>query len=304
MIARRPNNGGAELVVLNKALAIMVAIGTLVGHSRAEGTNYTSIQSGSWRDQQSWWPVGVPMCGDTVTIQNGHTIEVDQEEEATALTVLTGGQLNLIAYEGCAGTLTICAAGTGSFAVDTADGVALVGDGSELRFEQSVTIGGTGSIQGLENDSAVVLMTSAERDVTLTSLIAIHGALSIKESGAGKGFFYNAGGVTADLPGQTLQLHASLDGVVDIPSSCTGPLWSVVAAGAVLRFATGADLEGAFRVGPGTLDVDAPVHTDGKLTFASGGAITPAPFACFSYGGHCGNCQLFPWQICSPARCH
>ncbi len=289
----------------NKMRGIMVAIGTLVGQPVAGATNYVSAGSGSWRDQQKWYPIGVPGCGDTVTIQNGHTIQVDDAQQITTVIVQSGGRLNLVAHEASAGQLTFCATGTGYLVIDTVDGVDLRDSGTQLRFEESLTIDGKGSLRGRESDAALVLLSSdAAADVVLTSMVRIHGALVIKETGGGEGYFYNVGGVSADAPGRTLELHSSLDGVADTNGSCFAPLWSVVASGAVLRFGTPAYLEGDFRVGPGTLEVAAPVHTDGRLVFASGGVIIPHPPACFSYGGHCGGCQLFPWIVCLPVRCH
>ncbi len=290
----------------NKMRGIMVAIGTLVGQTVAGATNYVSAGSGFWRDQQNWYPIGIPGCGDTVTIQNGHTIEVDDAQQVTSVTVQSGGQLNLVASDASGGQLTFCAAGTPSLAVYTLNGVDLRDSGTALRFEKSLTIAGTGSVRGRASDAAMVLLTGdAAQDVVLTSTILIHGALVIKEAGGGDGFFYNIGGVSADAPGKVLELHPSLDGVGDISGgACIAPMWTAMASGAVLRFGTPANLAGDFRVGPGTLDIDAPVHTDGRLTFASGGVIIPHPPACFSYGGHCGGCQLFPWVVCLPVRCH
>jgi hypothetical protein len=41
------------------------------------GTKVSNVASGNWSDANSWLPVGVPTNTDNVTIQDGHTITID-----------------------------------------------------------------------------------------------------------------------------------------------------------------------------------------------------------------------------------
>ena len=54
--------------------------------------NFISAQSGNW-DTEATWGAGHPIAGDTVTIQNTHTVTLDSAAACTTLTIDGSGVL-------------------------------------------------------------------------------------------------------------------------------------------------------------------------------------------------------------------
>ena len=51
---------------------------------------YTTSQTGDWSTDATWGGSGHPVAGDTVTIQNGHTVTLDSATACTNLTIDSG----------------------------------------------------------------------------------------------------------------------------------------------------------------------------------------------------------------------
>lgn len=283
----------------------------------AVGAEYRSAATGNWHAAVSWevlvggtWQPATtpPACGDTATILNGHVIIVNcTSSSISGLVVAAGGGLEI---DGCSSTqravLTVCGSGPEpSVSIAPTDGLQLMDRYSELRLEATTTISGSGSLKGLDSDAVIAIAPSAGTDVTLTSSVTIHGALTIRAIGGGDGFFVNAHKVWADKAGEAITLDSSLAGITDTPvvDPCGFFRWEVSTAHAILRFDRGSeDLAGSFWVGPGRLVLDEDVKTTGNLMFKHGGIIRPSllPPACFWFGGHCDGSDCPCPRVCSP----
>jgi hypothetical protein len=54
---------------------------------------YTSLVSGNWNDDNTWSGAGIPVAGDVVTIQGGHTVTLTADAACTSVTI--NGSLNI-----------------------------------------------------------------------------------------------------------------------------------------------------------------------------------------------------------------
>ncbi len=48
---------------------------------------YTSVGSGNWNDDNTWSGAGIPVAGDAVTIQGGHTVTLTADAACTSATI-------------------------------------------------------------------------------------------------------------------------------------------------------------------------------------------------------------------------
>ncbi len=288
--------GHSRKVGVGFALVALLLWAAASAHARPNDVYQSKVAAGMWRWVSSWnvmsggmWvpATTVPDAGDTVSIRSNHVITVDDQQAVTALTIDANGRLDIEGNDATA-RLTMSSVGSPALVINQEDGLRLMNDGAELRFESSLTITGSllGSIQGWHDDARIVLAPEDDGTMTLETHVAIHGALTIKRIGGGDGHFVNGKAVKADKAGLGITLHASLASITDWGGGCD--VWRVSATSARLVFKRSAtQLIGGFHVGPGTLLVQAPVVTTGDLRFKSGGVILPSPSASFKFSGQC-----------------
>ncbi len=286
---------------------IAVTLGTLVLARHVEATDFVSNvnPSGDWNVPDSWNPKGIPAAGDKVTIVSGDTITLTDDRSALSLFVNPGGQFNVAGSDKAIGVLTLGEGGTPHLDIRSPEGVWLLGPDAAIRFAASTTITGSGAIRGFSGTAALVIAPPQNQRVTLTCLVPIRGALTIRKDGSGAGHFLNYRSVEADQEGGVLALDSSLDRIADSFALCSGARWRVSAEGAALRFDRGAiGLQSAFLVGPGTLEVNQTVVTLGSLGIGNGGAIVPGSSACFFFVGRCNlACPLIVSPVCDAVTC-
>ena len=158
--------------------------------------NFTSKASGDWEDTglTTWNELNSPIAGDTVTIQNGHTVTLDVPGVCATLTIDTGGVLTdatnnqgLTVSERTQveGTLllgtTACSFGSGyttEYALEVGDGGVINGGSGNWTV---------GSLQ-CQHNTATLTMTSGictidSTRVTAYSLIILAGATFDNNSG-------------------------------------------------------------------------------------------------------------------------
>ncbi|MDQ3049804.1 MAG: T9SS type A sorting domain-containing protein [Bacteroidota bacterium] len=68
----------------------------LVYGNQTFATNRVSTSSGDFSKPGTWSPTGIPVPGDQLTIQNGHTVTIDTICSAGQLTVANGGRLDFM----------------------------------------------------------------------------------------------------------------------------------------------------------------------------------------------------------------
>ncbi len=62
--------------------------------NQAFSVNRVSLTSGNFSQPGTWSPAGIPVAGDQLTIQNGHTVTVDAQCVSGQLTIANGGKIN------------------------------------------------------------------------------------------------------------------------------------------------------------------------------------------------------------------
>lgn len=82
-----------RLLVFVLATLFVVAPGMWAVQRRGVAAIYTSSQSGSWASASTWGGAGVPGCADSVTINSGHTVTLDNTRCSANLTI--NGTLDL-----------------------------------------------------------------------------------------------------------------------------------------------------------------------------------------------------------------
>jgi hypothetical protein len=273
-----------------------------VAQARPDDT-YRSFQDGNWNVKGTWeirvggaWQAlgvsdTVPNEGDTATIQNTHNVNVSDAQGIMVLTVASGGELAI----DNTGVLNFNGSGTPSLTINQTDGVKVTG---ELKVSKSMSILGSGSLQGQANTASIGIAPDNTTAVTLTlSAATAHGRMVIQQSGSGSAAvnFVNQGFVRADAAGN-IELHSSLDSVTDSATAdgCQTPRWIVEINGSAnLIFNEPVSaLAGSFSIDEGILQVNEDVTTSGKLNFLSGADINVAAGKTFTFsGGLCpGSC--------------
>ncbi len=279
-----------------RALSAVSAVFLMGG--AALGTAYTSNvnPSGDWNDPNSWSPNGVPTVGDTVTIVSGDTIVVTGQHTITSVTVNSGGVLQI---DGEADTPYAevefpSNASSPSLTVNAAQGLVLV-DNARLKFSQSMTAGGSGTIQGQEDTTCEIgIYDNISGNVVLTigSNMKVEGELAFVGMGSAGGHqdqLQNNGVIEANRAGQII-LASSLELVddADSPSECVFFGWFVNGSTSDLVFnlaATG--LDGDFKVDAGDLIANATVATTGKLKVLNSGTTNTGSGSFTANGGNC-----------------
>lgn len=134
--------------------------------------DFTSKATGNWdaEGQTTWNEAGHPGAGDTVTIQNGHTVTLDSATSCTTLTIDAGGTLtdatnnqgiDVSGVTTVNGTLT-CGTAAMAFGSGLADNYGVeVGDGGTFT-------GGSGAhtIWALRTNNSTVTLTSGTTTIT------------------------------------------------------------------------------------------------------------------------------------------
>lgn len=111
----------------------------------------TSVSSGDW-DNPATWGGSVPATSASVTIANGHIVEIDDNPQCAQLTVNSGGTLRVKSGAG-ARTLTITSTSTSNGniivngSLDLASGADSVNVAWNSNHTNAKTLGGTGSIE-------------------------------------------------------------------------------------------------------------------------------------------------------------
>ncbi len=182
----------------------------------------------------------------------GQTQSICSDQSADCIEVASGGTLEIC----CGTTLTLTGPGW-----STVNGVVkLLGDGSELAFTtRSHTVYGSGSIDGFHDNAEI----SIAGGTTLTSAVAITGHLKI----GGDGTFVNFAKVEADTSGTLLIDVGTLD---DYPGADRWVVSTDAYARLRLNPTTQNYMAGEFWVVLGTIEIDTPLITTGKLDIDSG----------------------------------
>lgn len=252
--------------------ALVVAAMLLVGGvpaANAQDYFFRATSGNSWSTQANWYDartggsqhVTLPGTTAYVEIVTGNDADIDTaDREVARLDVISTATLDISAGR------KLSLNGSNAHTIDGT--LSLLGSGTAtLHFKtNSVTVDGSGSIDGQDNGAKIELAT----DIVLTSTTTIEGRLQVLPAEDATGTrFINNGAVDANDAG-TLQLNVHyLD--TSAPAGPSGT-WRVgTNSSAILQFSVGSILmSGAFTVSDGKLDVDQAVTTTANLTFDGG----------------------------------
>jgi uncharacterized repeat protein (TIGR01451 family) len=135
------------------------------GARDALAITFTSNSSGNWSNASIWTPNGVPITGDNVTVNSGHTVVID--------TVANPGNLTV---DGSVDTSSFGISVSGSL---TMNGGTIVGSGPVLITGSTSTVSGTGSITPSLQFGAAANGTIASGAVyTVTGQVQVDGSLT------------------------------------------------------------------------------------------------------------------------------
>ena len=145
-------------------------------------TTYTSAGDGLWSSSSTWSPSGVPGNGDTVTIQQGHTVtfDVDQSSFTTGLAGLTiNGILKFkedtITCLKMASNVSVTLSSTGQFLCGTEDSP-IQRPPSGSAYRASIILQGTGQIVGTANSTIKLIGWAKDKNGTSLAADASAGA--------------------------------------------------------------------------------------------------------------------------------
>jgi hypothetical protein len=120
---------------MKKYIILLFAI-TGILHTTIFAATKTSTGSGNWTTAASWNPSGLPVAGDVVSIQAGHTITVTSNVNSSSGSPITINVSGTLAFSGGGSKLRLSSGST----INLLAGSNLIGNGS--GSSQQITIGG------------------------------------------------------------------------------------------------------------------------------------------------------------------